>query len=373
MKAYHLNYAAVGKLSPHTAKEMADAAMALTDPAFYPTVYPKVGKLREHAKNEIAHLLGNIDPACLAFSASTSEAFASLIQALPLNAGLGIAVGRSMFISLRAALSALQERGIQVHAIGDHRGCVRPRDIDQLPCDRVGLVVVEWVNWLSGYRNDIQSLAVQCRETNIPLVVDAVQGLGAADINYNLDQVGAIVCGGHKWLCGPEGTGFSYISPWLIEKLDPPCLGYRSLTNSVDDLDGPIARRQDAAVLEVGTQNTLGLLGLAAALRRLRNNAYSQRTARIREAVSGIIEDLKYLPEIEFLTPLDPSLNAGIITFKVPGIDANQLVRHFAVYGLHCGSRHGWVRISPGPEARSQTFRRLFKSAVKATKNQIEI
>lgn len=369
MKAYHLNYAAVGQLSRFAARAMTASIAQLATADFYPSAYPSLGSAREQAKREIAHLLGNVSPSCLAFAASTSDAFGSLLQALPLNASLGIAVGRSTFVSLRAALSCLEAKGVPVYQVGDHRGCVKPEDLDRLPCSRIGLVVVDWVNWLSGYRNDIQALAAQCRETNIPLVVDAVQGVGAAEINFNLDQIGALVCGGHKWLCGPEGTGFCYVSPWLIQMLDPSLLGYRSLLNPIDDTEGRISPRTDAAILEVGTQNTVGLIGLGASLKRLRNNAYSQRVARIKVAVADILADLSSVSGVDLLTPTNPLLNAGIVTFRLKGVESRTLLKHFASYGIHCGVRQGWVRLSPGPDARSKSFRRLFRSAINTIPN----
>lgn len=370
MKIYHTNNAAVGRLSPATVKAIKEAAETLKSPDFYHASYSNIGKRRENAKQEIAHLLGNIDSSCLAFSSSTSDAFAALIQSLPLGKGATIALAKTSFISLRAALSGVKARGINIHTIGDDRGCVRPEDIDGLNADQIDLVVVEWVNWLSGYRNDIKSLAAQCRETNIPLVVDGVQGVGASEIDFNLDAIGALICGGHKWLCGPEGTGFCYVSPWLIPKLNPITLGHRSVTNRIDDTEGEIVARKDASVLEVGTQNTLGLIGLAAALRPLRNNAYAKRVAHIRWAVASIIECLKDIEGITFLTPTDPAYSAGIVTFKFEGIEADEVFQHFKDSGIHCGVRQSWVRMSPGPEAHSWDFIKQLKAAVKIIKKQ---
>jgi selenocysteine lyase/cysteine desulfurase len=333
--------------------------------SFYQKAYPRIHHQLQKTKRSIAHLLGNVDPTCIAFAESTSDAFAKIATSIPIQHRAAVAIGKCSFISLRAGLSPLQQRGVQIYAVGTDDGEVLPIHLDRLPANRIAFVAVDWVNWRSGLRNRLQPLAAQCREMNIPLVVDAVQGLGAVELDFNLDEVGALVCGGHKWLSGPEGTGFVYVSPWLQRIIHPTTLGYRSVSNSIDDVSSVVAPRTDAAVLEVGTVNTLGLIGLGAAIETLKCNRYSLRSRKIVRATNAIFDGLSRLPSIEFLTPSDPARRAGIVTFRISGCRSKDVQRALHNAGLICGLRDNWIRISPGPEVNSREIIQRLSTVLK--------
>jgi selenocysteine lyase/cysteine desulfurase len=53
------------------------------------------------------------------------------------------------------------------------------------------------------------------------LVVNASQALGARPLNVTSTPVDAVVSCGYKWLCGPYGTGFTWLHPQLLGRLLP--------------------------------------------------------------------------------------------------------------------------------------------------------
>ena len=229
MNSIHANTAAVGQLHPAAAAAMEGLVRDLSRPDFYTRAYRPLFDRVEATRDEVAGLLG-VPSSTVALTPSTSDGLAMFLAALSLQPGDTVAVARGSFISVPASLLRKQAKGVIIELIGEETGLVRPEDLARTPA-RTKAFVVDWVNYWSGVRNDVQALAGRCREANIPLLVDGVQGVGAAPIDFDPGDVAALACGGHKWLRGPEGTGFLYVAPWAMPLLAPSHHGYRSLAD----------------------------------------------------------------------------------------------------------------------------------------------
>ena len=59
------------------------------------------------------------------------------------------------------------------------------------------------------------------RQAGVLLVVNASQAIGARPIDVATTPVDALICCGYKWLCGPYGTGFTWLHPDLLARLRP--------------------------------------------------------------------------------------------------------------------------------------------------------
>lgn len=61
----------------------------------------------------------------------------------------------------------------------------------------------------------------EARQAGVLLVVNASQAAGARPIDVATTPVDALICCGYKWLCGPYGTGFTWLHPDLLARLRP--------------------------------------------------------------------------------------------------------------------------------------------------------
>ncbi len=86
---------------------------------------------------------------------------------------------------------------------------------------RTRVLAVTWVDSFTGRTLDLQALGAVCRHAGVWLAVNASQALGARQIDVTATAVDAVVCCGYKWLCGPYGTGFSWLHPDLLFQLRP--------------------------------------------------------------------------------------------------------------------------------------------------------
>ena len=74
-------------------------------------------------------------------------------------------------------------------------------------CVLLILLAISFVNYLSGYRVDLDAIGRICHQHNVFFLVDAIQGLGVFPLDVDRAHIGALAADGHKWLLGPEGCG----------------------------------------------------------------------------------------------------------------------------------------------------------------------
>ena len=84
---------------------------------------------------------------------------------------------------------------------------------------RTRVVCLSWVQFFNGYRIDLSQLGAFCREHDIYLVVDGIQGMGVEPINLKHLPVDIFTSGCQKWMLSPQGCGFFYLSDRVRDRL----------------------------------------------------------------------------------------------------------------------------------------------------------
>jgi selenocysteine lyase/cysteine desulfurase len=88
--------------------------------------------------------------------------------------------------------------------------------LEQLNED-IAMIVLPHVHWITGYKFDLQAIGQKCRANGIMMVIDGTQSIGAVPFNVQEIQPDALICATYKWLLGPYGQGFVYLSPFFDE------------------------------------------------------------------------------------------------------------------------------------------------------------
>ena len=135
---------------------------------------------------------------------------------------------------------------------------------------RTRIVSASLVRFDDGARLDAARVAEACHAVGAMLLLDASQCTGAMPMT--VAELGAdfIVCSGYKWLLGPYGTGFFWVSPEAGERLKIGPVNYQALEGARNFAGLPAtnlrtvpgARRRDAAE----TANFTNLAALDASL-----------------------------------------------------------------------------------------------------------
>jgi cysteine desulfurase/selenocysteine lyase len=115
----------------------------------------------------------------------------------------------------------LQERGVKLRFCETHEPGILAERLEQEISRKTRLFCTSWVNSFTGHAADIAALGRVCRDRGVLFVLNASQALGARVLDVQSTPVDAVTCCGYKWLCGPYGTGFCWLTPSLRDSLLP--------------------------------------------------------------------------------------------------------------------------------------------------------
>ena len=220
--------------------------------------------------------------------------------------------------------------------------------------ERVRLVAVSLVQFQSGLRMPIGAIAERCRSFDAEIFVDAIQGLGVVPFDVGASDVDYLSCGGHKWLMGVEGAGFTYVRPRCAERFVPRTAGWISHEDAWRFLfEGPGHLRydrgfkKDATLFEGGSQSALGYAALDASLDLLVQvgpAAAYDHVQRYHDAIEPELEARGFLS----LRHRDPSAQSGSLCLKPPpGVDVVALGRGLRDNEISVAIPDGNLRLAP--------------------------
>jgi cysteine desulfurase len=199
----------------------------------------------------------------------------------------------------------------------DRQGRVHPAALAEVLGDDVALVTVMWANNEVGTVQPVRELAAAAHEHGVPLHTDAVQAVGALDVDFARSGVDALTLTGHK-LGGPFGAGA------LLLRRDVACTAL---------LHGGGQERD----VRSGTLDTAGIVGFSVAA-EIAVATLPERAAalgRLRDAlVAGVLDRVP-----------DAVLNGhpadrlpGNAHFSFPGCEGDSLLMLLDARGVECST-----------------------------------
>ena len=261
---------------------------------------------------------------------STSYGLHLLANGLPWERGDEVLLVRGDFPSCAMPWLALRKRGVVVRFIEPRNHVLQADELAEHLSPQSKLLCTTWVHSFGGHAIDVGEIAKVCRANDVNFVLNCTQALGARPLDLSSAAVDAVVCGGHKWLCGPYGTGFCWMRRGLLESLDYN-QAYWLAMQTADDLgrkQTEIAVRPDlgARAYDVfGTANFFNFKTWAASIEYLLSIGIGQIADYDGGLVSRIVSGID-LGKYELISPRDgpacstlvfvshrrPELNHGI-------------------------------------------------------------
>ena len=255
-------------------------------------------------------------------------------------------------------LHAMRRRGVikEVRVVNEHNGSTRVEDYEKLVDDNTVAVVVDYVGWLSGYREDLRAVAEIARSHGAILVSDAFHAVGVLGVDVEKLGVDVLLTGGYKWLMGLHGAGFVYVEKNLLQELEPMFAGWMAIEDSVIErmlrgeklFERPFdtndyKKPSKASMLEWGTWAAIAVEGTLEAIRFIKKHRavelYSTHTRKLVEKLMDELEDTGYT----LYTPRDSF--AAIVSFKAR--DSYRIASLLGREGIVVSARPGLVRVSP--------------------------
>ena len=332
----YLDYCATTPVHPGVRDAMLPALEAgFGNPSSLHWAGQKAAGLLKQARADVASALG-CTPDEIVFTSGATEAdnlalFGTLRQAqgnalrqLPPNKAHLITSAIEHHAILHAA-QELERAGYAVTYLPvDGRGLVDPDDVRRALRPETALISIMLVNNEVGSIQPIAEISRIAREHDICLHTDAVQGIGLLDVDVNELGVDMLSLSAHK-VYGPKGIGVLYVRHGI--ELSPLVVG-GAQENS---------RR-------AGTENAPGILGLAAAIKLVREQRAEER-ARLLGLRQRLVHAMQASgPGVTVNGPPE-AVAPHVVSVSFAGADAEMLQIHlnnegFAVsLGSACNSK----------------------------------
>jgi len=335
----YLNHAAVAPLPKCTASAMqAFAQEALEVGALH---YGNWLDTYEGVRVAAARLMG-AERSEIALTKNTSEGIATVAMGLDWHPGDRVVAFREEFPANYYPWKRLEANRCFVEWLSVHD----PLEKIDSACTGAKLLAISFVQYLSGFRANLNAIGEICRRRRCFFFVDAIQGLGAFPLDVQAAHIDALAADGHKWLLGPEGCGILYVRKERQDSIFPREFGWTNVAGYNDYSSRDMTLRPDAGRYECGTLNTIGCYGLRASLELI----LEAGVGRIAESVQALTDQLAQgacRKGYELLGDRTPETGAGIIAIQKPGLDSRKVVHDLKQRGILAAPRQGWVRLSP--------------------------
>jgi selenocysteine lyase/cysteine desulfurase len=167
----------------------------------------------------VARLL-HAQPHQIAFATSASDAYARALSSITWKAGDVLLTSNCDYVSSQIAFLSLQQKyGIRVVRARDlATGGVDPDDVEALVRQhQPRLVAITHVPTNSGLVQDVAAIGRICRAHEVLYLVDACQSAGQIDLDVTAIGCDFLSATFRKYLRGPRGTGFLYVSDRALE------------------------------------------------------------------------------------------------------------------------------------------------------------
>lgn len=309
------------------------------------------------ARKETARLFHIRDASRLVFTKNTTESLNLALLGM-LKEGDHVVTTSMEHNSVLRPLEHLRSKGVS-HTIvsGSEEGFVSAEDIEAAVTEDTRLVAVTGASNVTGTIQPLDDIGRICAERQIPLLVDAAQLAGCADIDVEKLGISLLAFPGHKGLLGPLGTGGLYVDPSI--QLTPLLCG-----GTGTESRSRVQPEEFPEGFEAGTVNAPGIIGLGYSVRVLQKVGVKAIEAYERELIRYFDEMIAGMDFVDLYGPA-PEGKTGISLFNIRGMEceeaAARLNRDYGIAvrsGYHCaGLAHktigtwntGGVRLSVGP------------------------
>jgi len=260
----------------------------------------------ESARQRAAAFLG-CDMGELLITRSTTEAMNSIAQGIVLERGDRVLTTNHEHHGGEFCWQYLQrKRGVEVDVVRipltEHDPAAILGRFEAAITRRTRVISLSHVLTTNGLRMPITEIAALARARNVLCIVDGAQAIGEIPVDLHALGCHAYAGAGHKWLMGPKGTGFLYVSNDAAERIEP-----------MQRQDGPAYVSNSAGMGAVPL-----IVGLGAAIDEAQARGMPAVVARILALRSRVYQGLSSIPGIEVASPPDGATASALVAVRLP-------------------------------------------------------
>lgn len=264
----------------------------------------------------------NADVSEIAYVENATRAWDMAFYSIPFSEGDRIITHESEYVSSYLAFLQLKKRkGIEIDVVpSDDSGQIDVEKISPLITGKTKAIAITHIPTQGGLVNPVVEVGRIAKAHGLIFLLDACQSAGQLKLDVSEIQCDLLSGTGRKFLRGPRGTGFLYVSNEILNELDPLFIDLHSATwmdETTYEFE-PGARR-----FENWESNVAGRVGLARAVQYALDLGLPQIESRVKTLGSRLREQLA---ENGKITVQDRGIEkCGIVTFTKDSEDPSAL------------------------------------------------
>jgi len=304
--------------------------------------------LREtRLRERLANLVNASSADDIALLKNTTEGICTVANGIDWREGDNLVLPADEFPSNRLPWLALERYGVEVREV-DIRSTPEPETALIERVDKhTRLISVSAVQWTDGLRLRLETLGQFCRQNDVLFFVDAIQHLGALQMDVQACGIDFLAADGHKWLLSPEGIAVFYCREGVREQLRVNQQGWHMVDEPYQFNRTQWDPSKTALRFEAGSPNTLGQAGMHASIGLLQEVGMQQVEALVTRNTLALSNGLTDITGVELVRPFDPKRVSGIVSFKPGNRSLFEIQKQLKQSGLSCTVRGEAIRLSP--------------------------
>ncbi len=302
-------------------------------------------EISETCRERFARLIG-ARPDEVAFVKNTSEGLSFVAGGIDWKPGDNLVTISVEFPANIYPWLALEEKGVEVRLVEpEEDGTIDENKLISAADEKTRLISVSSVQFVNGYRLDLEKIGAFCRENGIFFCVDAIQSLGVIPMDVEKYNIDFLAADGHKWLLSIEGIGGFYVSSRVMDRINPIEYGWHSVKKRFEFEAIDFSLDDTARKFEPGSFNVLSIAMFSESLNLILEVGVERIRDRVFQLTEYLIDSLD--DSWELISPTDQESRSGIITFRIPGVDGKTLWKKLLERKVVVSPRGGGIRVSP--------------------------
>lgn len=338
----YFNHASTAPISTEVKKRIDDFIRERSEEAL--DDYWAFKTVADETKNIIGEMI-NSSSDRIAFLDNTTNGIIWLALGIDWKPGDRIILNDVEFPANVYPFLQLKEKGVEIDFIKSTNGIVTADEIINAVQPRTKLISISFVQFLSGYRIDLEKIGKVCKENGIIFSVDSIQGLGAIRLDVEKFNIDFLANGTQKWLLGLQGLAFIYVRNELQDKMKSAPIGWLAVKDAWNLLDFDLTTKETAERFQPGTLNNLGIYAFNSSMKLFKEFGFDEIEKQVLNNSKYFIEELEKIGYKLQLHNLPEKHLSGIVSFKSE--NAQKIFDNLSQKKIVCSLREGYIRFAP--------------------------
>lgn len=335
-KYLYFNFASDGPLPAPSRDAVCDAASECSEEGLM--CVPKQIAVFEDMRHELS-ILFNSKPENFAYIRHTSEGVLLALLALEINENDNYIVAEDAFPTTVKIMDS-HCKG-EMRSISINSPVPIMEQIEAVIDGNTKAIVLDWVHFFTGKVIPVREITELARRKNIFTIIDGIQGAGALTLDLDESNIDFFMCGGHKWLLSPQGSGFIFVSPNVWERVKRKSFGWLGCNwKDFSDFTIKPELREGATVMEYGTRSYIPAAAFRETLRIFNSFGIGEIHKHNQGLKNHFIEEITR----KGYETIRNENSAPIVPFRTPRIPTPELLNRLREQKVVLSLRNGYIR-----------------------------